>query len=388
MRVALVNLGRVNNAYGGTEKVFFDMANNLSRRGHEVVAIVHDTHRGSPAFPIDKAVKYCNCRVSFLHNLRLQVHRRVAPLLVSKDKRKRKKIEYKYYPRAIQIKQLLEGLPPFDVFITFQPQATYVLLELLKVQQPVISMIHMKPSFTEFADDVYLDSFKKSACIQVLMPEYVDDVTQVIPQANAVTIPNIVPQYLESAALENPVIVNVARISRSMKRQWLLVEAFGKIAAKHPDWSVELWGEKNEHPKDTLHLEATIRRLGLQGRVKLCGSTRDVPSKLKAGAVFCFPSAYEGMPLAMTEAMSMGLPVIGCKECPSVNTIIHDGENGFLCDSNAEDISHKLDALMSEFELRKKMGAQAKVDMIKYSPDVVWQMWDDLIASIVKSKQK
>ena len=387
MRIALVHLGRVNNAYGGTEKVFFDMANNLSRRGHEVTAIVYDTHRGSPAFPIDRAVKYCNCKVSSFQNLWYQIHRRVAPLLVSKDKRKRVKVECKYAPRANQIKKLLDNLPSVDVFITFQPQATYLLHEMLNVQQPVISMLHMKPSFTEFADEVFLGSFKKSASIQLLMPEYVDDIKEILPQASVAVIPNIVPQYSESSSLENPVIINVARISRGMKRQWLLVEAFAKVAERYPDWTVELWGEKNEHLKDSLHLEALIRHFGLQGRVKLCGSTNDVPIKLKNGAIFCFPSAYEGMPLAMTEAMSMGLPVVGCKECPSVNTIIRDGENGFLCESNAEDISQKLEALMSNFELRKKLGAQAKADMVNYSPNAVWQQWDDLITSVVNVKE-
>ena len=65
MKIALLNLGRINNAYGGTEKVFFDMANNLSRLGHHVIAIVHDTHSGAPCFPIDEAVKYINCKGDF-----------------------------------------------------------------------------------------------------------------------------------------------------------------------------------------------------------------------------------------------------------------------------------------------------------------------------------
>ena len=387
MRIALVNMGRVNNAYGGTEKVFFDMANNLSRRGHEVVAIVHDTHQGSPVFPIDEAVEYHNCKVSMARNFWIQVHRRVAPLFVDKKDRTKRKIQCKYFPRAVQIKKLLERIPPVDIFISFQALATYLLLDVLKVKQPVITMNHTLPSYEGDENALFKEALKKSACLQVLMPEYIDIVKKSFPEADVIAIPNIVPQFSESSSLEKPIIINVGRISKSIKRQWLIVEAFSKIAEKYPEWSVELWGEKNEHPKDSLYLEALIRHSGLQGRVKLCGSTRDVPSVLKEGAIFCFPSAYEGMPLAMTEAMSMGLPVIGCKECSSVNSIIQHGENGFLCNSSDDDISQKLDVLMSDFELRKKMGAQAKIDMVKYSPDVVWQMWDDLIASKVKSSQ-
>lgn len=385
MRIALVNMGRVNNAYGGTEKVFFDMANNLTRRGHEVVAIVHDTHRGSPAFPVDDAVEYHNCKVSQLHNLWLQVYRRVAPLMVPKgEARTRKKIECKYFPRAVQIKNLLDSIPPVDVFIAFQALATYLLLDVVQVKQPVITMNHSKPGYDGDENKVYLGALQKCACAQVLMPEFIDIAKEALPSVRVVSIPNIVPQFSESSSLKNPVIISVGRISKSIKRQWLIVEAFSKIADKYPEWSVELWGEKNEHPKDTLHLETIIRRLGLQGRVKLCGATRDVPSVLKVGSIFCFPSAVEGFGLAMTEAMSMGLPIIGCKDCSAVNSIIRDGENGFLSESNADDMSKKLELLMSDFELRKRLGAQAKEDMLKYSPDTVWQQWDDLISSIVK----
>ena len=387
MRIALVNLGRVNNAFGGTEKVFFDMANNLSRRGHEVVAIVYDTHRGSPAFTVDKAVEYHNCKVSLLHNLWLQAYRRVAPLLATKDNRVKTKIDSKYIPRALQIKKVIGRMPEVDVFISFQAAATYLLLDVLKVEQPVITMSHSKPEYRDDETQVYLGALRRSACVQVLMPEYVDIAKEALREVNVVAIPNIVPQYLKTSSLRNPVIINVARISKSIKRQWLIVEAFAKIAQKYPEWTVELWGEKYEHPKDTQHLESTIRRLGLQGRVRLCGSTKDVPSVLTTGSIFCFPSAVEGMPLAMTEAMSMGLPVIGCQECSSVNSIIRDGENGFLCESSADEISKKLDILMSDFELRKQLGAQAKTDMLKYSPDVVWQQWEDLIVSVIKGNK-
>ena len=87
MKIALLNLLRVNNAYGGTEKVFFDMANNLSRLGHDVIAIAHDTHPGQPSFPIEAKVKYINCKVDLITNLRSQFLRRLVPLLTPKKER-------------------------------------------------------------------------------------------------------------------------------------------------------------------------------------------------------------------------------------------------------------------------------------------------------------
>ena len=78
----------------------------------------------------------------------------------------------------------------------------------------------------------------------------------------------------------------------------------------------------------------------------------------------------------------MGLPIVGCKCCPSVNTIIHHGKNDFLCDDTSEDIAAHLRILMSDTELRKKMGQQAREDMKQYAPEVIWKRWDELLKKI------
>lgn len=79
-----------------------------------------------------------------------------------------------------------------------------------------------------------------------------------------------------------------------------------------------------------------------------------------------FPSYYmEGLPKSLIEANAVGRPIItsnsvGCKE-----TVI-DGYNGFLIqprDVNA--LTEKLDVLLSDKELRVKMGKNAR----KYAED-------------------
>lgn len=101
--------------------------------------------------------------------------------------------------------------------------------------------------------------------------------------------------------------------------------------------------------------------------------------------IFVIPSAYEGFGLAMTEAMSIGLPAVGYKEASAVNEIIHDGINGFLCDSGVEALSQKLDLLMGNPSLRDTLGKQAREDMKQYSPDIIWKQWEDLMHSVVSN---
>lgn len=55
---------------------------------------------------------------------------------------------------------------------------------------------------------------------------------------------------------------------------------------------------------------ATVRRLGLSDRVRLLGERSDVGALLGAADAFCLASDWEGMPMAVLEAMAAGVPVV------------------------------------------------------------------------------
>lgn len=116
------------------------------------------------------------------------------------------------------------------------------------------------------------------------------------------------------------------------------------------------------------------------------GATNNVLNVYNKAAIFAFPSAYEGFGLALTEAMSAGLPAVGCKSCPAVNELIKDGENGFLCEDGVDAFAQALEKLMSDEELREKMGKAAKEDMKQYAPDKIWDMWEKLMEKILNEK--
>ena len=84
--------------------------------------------------------------------------------------------------------------------------------------------------------------------------------------------------------------------------------------------------------------------------------------------------------------MSAGLPVIGYKNCPAVNELIKDGENGYLCEDGVNAFAQALDKLMSDEKLRKKMGKAAKEDMKQYAPEKIWDMWENLIEKSLTDK--
>lgn len=100
--------------------------------------------------------------------------------------------------------------------------------------------------------------------------------------------------------------------------------------------------------------------------IQWLGYRTDVRDLLKQCHVMAFPSYYmEGLPKSLIEADAIGRPIItsnsvGCKE-----TLV-DGYNGFLIQPKDVDaLTEKLDLLLSDKELRVKMGKNAR----KYAED-------------------
>jgi glycosyltransferase involved in cell wall biosynthesis len=86
----------------------------------------------------------------------------------------------------------------------------------------------------------------------------------------------------------------------------LLVQAFAPIAARWPDARLTLVGDGPDRPR----AEAVIAALGLQDRVRITGYRTDVGAYLAEADAFVLPSVNENLPLALLEALALGLPSV------------------------------------------------------------------------------
>lgn len=379
--VVLINNWRVVNAKGGTEKVFCDMANALVRRGFEVSAICFDEKKGLPGYALDSSVRFINAHDYVTHTFFdgkfLTKVRAWSPI---KKQRKFNRIVLESRKQKEGIGRVLRGLQNVDIIISFQLSATFILRRLLDVKVPIVTMLHGNPAwFCKSSSFPFLKSaVEESKVVQVLRPEFVEEVRQYMEKVPVTVIPNVAPHFDESANLQSKKIINVARLD-PQKCPELLVRSFALLKDRFPDWSCEWWGETSLKPTVTKDIEELIEKEGLKDRFKLKGATDDVQSKLRDASIFAFPSAYEGFSLALAEAFAMGLPAIGRNDCPSVNTLIRNEKNGLLVDPTAESFAEGLAKLMESEELRRRLGKQAKEDMKEYSADRVWGTWEQLI---------
>jgi glycosyltransferase involved in cell wall biosynthesis len=159
-----------------------------------------------------------------------------------------------------------------------------------------------------------------------------------------------------------------------------LVRAFSVVAAKHPDWSLDIYGEGVQRQM----LEQEIEQLGLNGVVNLCGYTPNLSLAYSKASIFVLSSMYEGQPSVMLEAMSCGLPVVSYA-CPcGPRDIISDGKDGFLVPVNDEkQLADRICYLIEHEDVRLQMGAAAIEKSRQFSLDKIMARWTSLFDSLV-----
>ena len=109
---------------------------------------------------------------------------------------------------------------------------------------PIISMVHSSINYllNDYSPSE-IQALANSDVVQVLVPEYIGQLQEVLHKNNIVCIPNIVP-HLNAVNSERKLntITEVARLDPEQKRQHLLIEAFSRIANQFPEWKVDFWG--------------------------------------------------------------------------------------------------------------------------------------------------
>lgn len=119
----------------------------------------------------------------------------------------------------------------------------------------------------------------------------------------------------------------------------------------------------------------SLRRLAQGSNVRFLGRIDDVETLFMQGMMFVLPSLSEGLPQAMLEAMSYGLPVIATK-VGGVPAVIEHGKTGFLVEpKNVEELRRYIETLLRDETLRRSMSDNCVAASRRYS-------WDTILGKI------
>jgi glycosyltransferase involved in cell wall biosynthesis len=151
-------------------------------------------------------------------------------------------------------------------------------------------------------------------------------------------------------------VVGVVAHLSAKKGHLLFLDAFARIAARHPDTTVLFVGDGDERERLCAH----VRCLGLTDRVIFAGFQRDVLPYYAAMDLVVLPSVeMEGLGRALQEGGLLRRPGIGT-QLGGMPEVIRDGETGFIVPvGDVQALADRMHTLLEDPALREKMGAAA-----------------------------
>ena len=102
------------------------------------------------------------------------------------------------------------------------------------------------------------------------------------------------------------------------------------------------------------------KALNLEGKVFFSGIQTNVKPYYEAMDVFMMSSSFEGLPIALLEAMSMGCAIVST-DAGGIKQVIRNGVDGFTVSvEDWKSLSNVTRSLVNDSQLRKKMGEKAR----------------------------
>ncbi len=348
---------------GGAERVASTLAKYWARAGHDV-SVVTLASRQTDIYELGPRVR----RVTL--NL-VHPSRHVVEGLVRSSR------------RVLALRRALARLQP-DVVVSFMPSTNVVsLLAVSGTGVPVVVCERTDPRHqrikTPWAALRRL-LYPRASALVVQTETVAGWAREFCPRVHV--IPNSVERPPTSAMPgidRGPLRLIAMGSLRPEKGFDLLIEAFARVAASHPAWSLTILGEGPERAR----LEALVRMSRLQDRVSMPGRMAEPVPYLAAAHAFALSSRREGFPNALLEAMACGLPVVAF-DCPSGPAdVVEHGRNGLLVEAgDVPRLAAALDWIMSSPAERARMGERARDVAIQLAPERVLPLWDAVVAPV------
>jgi glycosyltransferase involved in cell wall biosynthesis len=179
-------------------------------------------------------------------------------------------------------------------------------------------------------------------------------------------------KLLNDLGLERPsiqVLTSVGRLDKQ-KDPMLLLQAFSEALNRIPDLHMVLIGDGVLRPE----VERVCQTLHLSGRVSLLGvmSPAQIANVLRGSDLFVLSSAYEGMPIAVLEALATGLPVVSTN-VGEIPLVVHSGSTGQI---SQERTPQSLAAAICTAlgQIASMSGKPCELAVSQYNPETVLTM--------------
>ena len=361
---------------GGMERVLANKANYWVRHGHDVTIVTTDQHGELPFFHLDTRVKCIDLEINYEDNNGKSIWNKLAYY------------PFKQYVHRKRLQSILKREQPDITISMFCNEAAFLPnikeggLKVLEIHFSKYKRLQYgRKGLWRWVDIVrsrYDEILVKKYDRFVVLTEEDKSYWGALP--NMVVIPNartFTPT--NTSLLQNKIVLAVGRLTyqKGFER---LIEAWSLLNGKYPNWKLFIVGDGEKKEE----LEQLVVDSCLQDSVFLKAPVKDMEQLYREASVIAMTSRYEGLPMILLEAQAYGIPIVSFKcQCGPAD-IITDGKDGFLVpEGNIPMMAEKLSMLMSDYQLRAKMGKAAVLSSKRFDEERVMNQWENLFRSLL-----
>lgn len=356
--------------HGGIEKVMATKANYFAEiLGYEVVILTTEQKGNPSCYPLSESIQIVDLEINY-HRERSYFH----PSNIRKIFR-----HYTAWKKAIH------NLNP-DVIIVCNYAFDFYWVPFKSGKRTTIKEYHSSRFYA-------FEQRKKAGFLQKIkhkINDYIESkFTKIVVlnhdeqsfylSENTVVIPNPIQENDFKAELNSTKAIAAGRIA-PIKGFENLIEVWSLVVKKHPNWTIDIYGQGEEHYINKLQQKINERQL--ENHVFFKATTNDLQKTMLDYSMYVMTSHSECFPMVLLESMSVGLPVVSF-DCPTgPRNIVGNNEDGLLAENqNVTDIANKVCFLIENENIKKQMGIRSKENVKRFYSKNIMSQWKQLFAS-------
>ena len=270
--------------------------------------------------------------------------------------------------------------------------ALYATQYLKPYNIPVIGVLHSNDTFYKGVITKFIHGKSKNQLTTaVSVSEYINTICESQnTNTQLLNIPCGTPE-VENSNLRNSQeilkVIYAGRLVKEAKQVLKLTKAFCDASKVNSNLEFSIYGDGDQEQS----IKALIKDQKASKNVILFKALppSQILNKIQEHRVFTLMSDYEGMPIALMEAMACGVVPVCYVGEGGVDEIIEHGVNGFIVKNRGEDYQEKLQLLVNDRSLWETMSKNAIATIQqKYSSKITHQKWFELLNQFKDVKQK
>lgn len=354
---------------GGAERVLVNLANHLAENETNKVDIL-TLRKSNSAYLISDKVKLLTLNININKK---NLFQKVKNLFLNLKR-------YREY---------IETSNP-DIIISFLPRSSYYSAIIAsKTKTKLIISERNNPSsiYTSKIKKVLTNYLYGKADKLVFQTRMAKDFFSKKIQNKSIIIPNsVAEEFFDNSYIgtRQKKVVTVGRLAEQ-KNHSLLINAFKIVVENHPEYKLYIYGEGPLKEK----LLTIIKNYRLENNVYLMGISCNIIEDIYDASIFVLSSNFEGMPNALMEALTLGVPSISTDcDCGGPKQLIQDGVNGLLVPvGDSQKLANAINELIENQKLSHKFSINSIKQMKNYKKEIIYSKWIDVIDNIVEGQK-